>query len=168
MTASINESFLASSHIRQITLRSRYKSFFVQNNSNSLSGRRVLLATIRDKGLCPCPRCLIPKKDFYLLGLLTDLSQRMSRARLYLRDKVSAACNAIYNLGSPIKGTLPEGHLRDMSLVPMFVSPFEFLDMHARASLTVSLHRMQLQITSDHWVVMSTACSLLISFMNLN
>ena len=130
MMASIGESFLVYSHIQQITLRSRCKSFYVRNNSNSLSGCRVLLATIRDKGHCPCPRCLIPKKDFHLLGLLTDLSQRMSRARLYIRDKVSAAHTAIYNIGSPIKGTLPEGHLRDMSLVPTFVSPFEFLDMY--------------------------------------
>ncbi|KIM61037.1 hypothetical protein SCLCIDRAFT_26188 [Scleroderma citrinum Foug A] len=98
----------------------RYKSFFVQNNSNSLGAHRVLLATIQDKGHFPCPRCLIPKKDFHLLGFLTDLSQRMSRARLYIHDKVSAARNAIYNLGSPIKGTLPEGHLKDTSLVPTF------------------------------------------------
>ena len=130
MTASISESFPASSHIQQITLRSRCKSFYMRDNFNSLSGCRVLVATIRDKGYCPCLWCLIPKKDFHLLGLLTDLSQRMSRAWSYIHDKVSAARTAIYNLGSPIKGTLPEGHLKDTSLVPTFVSLFEFLDMH--------------------------------------
>ena len=90
----------------------------------------MLLATIRDKGHCPCPRCLIPKEDFDLLGLVTDLSQRISRARSYIRDKVIAAHNAIYNIGSPIKGALPEGYLKDMSLVPTFVSPFGILDMY--------------------------------------
>ncbi|KIJ58627.1 hypothetical protein HYDPIDRAFT_49315, partial [Hydnomerulius pinastri MD-312] len=37
---------------------------------------KVLLATIRDKGNCPCPRCVIPKTDFGRLGLLSDASAR--------------------------------------------------------------------------------------------
>lgn len=129
MMASIGKSSPASLHIQQITLRSRCKPFYVWNNSNLLSGCRVLLAVIQDKGHCPCPRCLILKTDFHLLGLLTDMSQRVSRAWSYICDKVSAAHTAIYNLGLLIKGSLPEGHLKDMSLVPTFVSPFEFLNM---------------------------------------
>lgn len=33
----------------------------------------MILATLRDKGNCPCPRCLIPKLNFHRLGFLTDL-----------------------------------------------------------------------------------------------
>jgi hypothetical protein len=44
---------------------------------------RVLLATIRDKGYCPCPRCLIPKKSFDKMGLIHDLRARISTARTY-------------------------------------------------------------------------------------
>ncbi|KIK13409.1 hypothetical protein PISMIDRAFT_67086, partial [Pisolithus microcarpus 441] len=35
---------------------------------------KVLLTTIRDKGKCPCPHCLIPKGNFYRVGLLSDLT----------------------------------------------------------------------------------------------
>ena len=35
----------------------------------------VLLATIRNKGLFPCPHCLIPKAKFELLGQVRDLAQ---------------------------------------------------------------------------------------------
>ena len=83
---------------------------------------RVLLATIRDKGICPCPRCLIPRTEFHRLGLLSDMSHRTSQIHTYMWDKVAAARNAIYKLGSPIKGTVPEAHLKATSLVPTFVS----------------------------------------------
>jgi hypothetical protein len=98
-------------------------SIFVQNApEDSLSNCRVLLATIRDKGSCPCPRCLAPKIDFQHVGLLSDMSQRISKARSYLRDKVAAAWAAIYGTGAPIKGSVPEAHLKEKSLVPTFVS----------------------------------------------
>ncbi|KIK17394.1 hypothetical protein PISMIDRAFT_32062, partial [Pisolithus microcarpus 441] len=35
---------------------------------------KVLLATIRDKGECLCPRCLLPRGYFSRLGLLSDLA----------------------------------------------------------------------------------------------
>ncbi|KAG2744407.1 hypothetical protein P692DRAFT_201656837, partial [Suillus brevipes Sb2] len=34
---------------------------------------KVLIATIKDMGSCPCPRCLIPKSSFDLLGLCRDM-----------------------------------------------------------------------------------------------
>jgi hypothetical protein len=34
---------------------------------------RVLIATIRDMGLCPCPRCTIKKEDIGALGTTTDM-----------------------------------------------------------------------------------------------
>ncbi|KAI6105955.1 hypothetical protein EDD16DRAFT_1491607 [Pisolithus croceorrhizus] len=40
-------------------------------NFNSFD--RIILATIHDKGLCPCPRCCIPKSSFHHLGFASDL-----------------------------------------------------------------------------------------------
>ena len=33
---------------------------------------RALLATIRDKGLCPCPWCLVPKSKLDQTGMKRD------------------------------------------------------------------------------------------------
>ena len=52
------------------------------------------------------------------------MSQRILKVRSYLRDKVAAAWAAIYNAGAPIKGSVPEAHLKGKSLVPTFVSGF--------------------------------------------
>ena len=82
---------------------------------------RVLLATIRDKGHCPCPRCLIPKSNLHHTGFLKDLAARFSLARTYLVDKVKLAQQAIYVLGQPLKGTTAETILKDESLVLMLV-----------------------------------------------
>ena len=85
-------------------------------------GSRVLLATIRDKGLCPCPRCMIPKSKFLQVGWWNDIKARVSQARTYMQDKVVAARHAIYRLGVPIKGVTVEHLLKDYSLVPTLVS----------------------------------------------
>ena len=82
---------------------------------------RVLLATIWDKGCCPCPRCLIPKSNLHCTGFLKDLAVRFSLARTYLVDKVKLAQQAIYMLGQPLKGTTAETILKDKFLVPTLV-----------------------------------------------
>ena len=93
-------------------------------------GCRALLATIRDKGRCLCPHCLTPKIEFHFLGLLADASQRAFKICTYFHEKVTTACNAIYNLGSPIKGTIPEAYLKYMSLVPTCIGQLESIVMH--------------------------------------
>ncbi|KIO10576.1 hypothetical protein M404DRAFT_129392, partial [Pisolithus tinctorius Marx 270] len=93
---------------------------------------KIILVTIHDKGLCPCPRCFLPKSSFIRLRFASDLKRRLSHTRAYLRDKVCAARRAIYNLGNPIKGTTVERILKDYSLVPTLntfaerLSPFGF------------------------------------------
>ncbi|KAG8698606.1 hypothetical protein FRC12_008574 [Ceratobasidium sp. 428] len=42
---------------------------------------RVLLATIRDKGKCPCPRCLVPMDLVHKMGTRSDMHMRMKKAR---------------------------------------------------------------------------------------
>lgn len=82
---------------------------------------RVLLATIRDKGLCPCPRCLIPKVKIDLMGQVRDLAQRISHARNILYDVVQTARGFIYQLAIPINGTAVEQLLKPTSSVPTVV-----------------------------------------------
>lgn len=59
---------------------------------------------------------------FNRIGFLRDISQRMNRLRKYFTEKVSKARNMIYTRGAPIKGSLVESLLKDVSLVPTVVS----------------------------------------------
>ncbi|TFK58999.1 hypothetical protein BDN72DRAFT_781342 [Pluteus cervinus] len=81
---------------------------------------KVLLATIRDKGLCPCPRCLVSKAKTDQLGTRRDTATRMNQLRTYLADKVSRARKAIYQLANPITGKAVEDDLKATSAVPTF------------------------------------------------
>jgi hypothetical protein len=83
---------------------------------------RVLLATIRNKGLCPCPRCLIPKTKIDLLGQVRDHAQRINEARSILYDGVQTARRFIYQLANPINGTAVDQLLKPTSSVPTVVS----------------------------------------------
>ena len=91
-------------------------------------GSRVLLATIRDKGYCPCPWCIIPKSKFWQVGWWNDIKARVSQAHTYMQDKIVVARDAIYQLGAPIKGVTVERLLKDCSLVPTLVSPSGVLE----------------------------------------
>ncbi|KAF7371414.1 hypothetical protein MSAN_00778200 [Mycena sanguinolenta] len=79
---------------------------------------KVLLATIRDGGICPCPRCLTPKSQLHLMGLVRDITARVSKARQYLADKIRTARRFIYQLGVAIGSTRVEDLLKETSSVP--------------------------------------------------
>lgn len=81
---------------------------------------RVLLATIWDKGLCPCPRCLTPKAKFDLMGRHNDSGPRKT-LRTYMHNLVTRACSFIYDKAIPIMGVAVEETLKPMSLVPTLV-----------------------------------------------
>jgi len=82
---------------------------------------RVLLATLRNKGLCPCPRCLIPKVKIDLMGQIRDLAQRISNPRNIIYDVVQTARSFIYQLGIPINGSAVAQLLKPTSSVPTVV-----------------------------------------------
>ena len=88
----------------------------------SKSDFRVLLATIRDKGLAPCPRCLVPKSKLDKLGLVHDMTIRVKQFRQYMTNKVEAARRAIYDFAKPITGVDVERYLKEFSGVPTKVS----------------------------------------------
>lgn len=87
---------------------------------------RVQLATIRDNGLCPCPRCLMPKTRLDRTGWVLDSMFRIREARQYLHTKVQVARNFVYQLGHSVAGTRVDGLLKSTSSVPTIVSDLPF------------------------------------------
>src|ERR1700761_3822096 len=83
---------------------------------------RVLLATIRDNGDCPCPRCLTPKSKLHLMGFARDIAFRANHLRKYFRGKIEAARRAIYVHGFGIRSKKVEDLLKDTSAVPTIAS----------------------------------------------
>ena len=88
------------------------------------SSFRVLLATVRDNGLCPCPRCLMLKMKLDQMGNCWDISFRVREVRWYLSDAVQQARKVIYQLGHAVAGTGVNGMLKSTSSVPVVVSTF--------------------------------------------
>lgn len=83
---------------------------------------RVLLATVRNRGNCPCPRCLVPKVDLRKVGQVRDLQNRVSNARHYVGDLICLARDFIYKLGRNVASTAVERLLFSHSWVPTMVS----------------------------------------------
>jgi hypothetical protein len=85
---------------------------------------RILIATIRNLGSCPCPRCCIPMSRVPNLGMVLDMKQRSTLARVDDNRRirlVRAARNIIYNLNKPVYGSAVDALLKGESLVPTSV-----------------------------------------------
>jgi hypothetical protein len=88
---------------------------------------RVLLASIRDKGCRPCPRCLVFKQEIKNLGLPKDRQQRVQFARvdnLQRLNKISSARRIIYEDNYLVNSAAVERILKEESLVPTSVRFF--------------------------------------------
>ncbi|KAJ3967322.1 hypothetical protein EV361DRAFT_871713 [Lentinula raphanica] len=79
---------------------------------------KVLLATIRDLGSCPCPRCLCPKASLDQMGTRQDRTLRTNNLRTFLMGKVKAAREYIYRKGFGIRSARVESLLKATSSVP--------------------------------------------------
>ena len=91
---------------------------------------RILLASIRNLGRCPCPRCLIPMDRVRNMGMPRDMTQRKSKSLVRIdnvqrRSRVEAAREAIYVKNSAIDGVAVQNLLKEDSLVPTAVSIFQ-------------------------------------------
>lgn len=102
---------------------------------------RVLLATIRDQGLCPCPRCTVPKSLLDRLATKSDLKSRVNDIRVYLRQRILDARTFIYKMALPITGVAVENILKPTSLVPTMVRKDRF---HSHLFLISSQNRIHL------------------------
>jgi hypothetical protein len=73
-------------------------------------------------GRCPCPRCLTPKSSFGLLGLVTDMRNRLANLRSYALTRVMKARDFIYQAGNTVDGVKVEDALGEGSWVPVLVT----------------------------------------------
>ncbi|KAG2055077.1 hypothetical protein BDR06DRAFT_882917, partial [Suillus hirtellus] len=65
---------------------------------------KVLIATIKDMGSCPCPHCLTPKSMFTSLGLLKDMWSQISNLQVYVTTNIVRAREFIYQGGNTVDG----------------------------------------------------------------
>ena len=85
---------------------------------------RVILATIRNLGGCPCPQCLIPKERIPELGTVNDQKRRETMERVVtgeLEFDILLARDQIYKKGKGVKSAGVERILAPKSLVPIHV-----------------------------------------------
>jgi len=151
------------SHIQRIIQKSKLCTLAIF--TNWLSSNRILLVTIRDNGLCPCPRCYVPKSEFAYLGINSDIMARLSKARDYLQDKIRSASHAIYQHGEAIKSAAVEGILKECSLVPTLVSEIHQLCLYLMLNQTP---RILLLSTFHRLALIYSKLLLWIFCMNLN
>ncbi|KDQ32506.1 hypothetical protein PLEOSDRAFT_1012017, partial [Pleurotus ostreatus PC15] len=79
---------------------------------------KVLIATIRDKGMCPCPRCLVSKAALDKMGLRRDRTMRETLRRIPM-NLVERARNFIYRTALPIGGAAVNNLLKASSSIPV-------------------------------------------------
>lgn len=95
-------------------------------NTTHSKGYRVLVATIRDMGRCPCPRCTVKKEDLHTLGTTSDTNSRVTKLRRdndTFRAIVEQARDNIYRSGFALHSEPGvERFLKEESLVPTLVS----------------------------------------------
>ena len=89
---------------------------------------RVLVATIRDQGRCPCVWCLVTTPQIPTLGTAEDRMLRQTQLRVESEERqqlVKDAREKLYREGYVITGDKVDGVLKDESLVPTLVCAFQ-------------------------------------------
>ena len=118
-------SFLGYLHTRRITQKSMSCFPFVHTTCTEVT--RTLVATIKDFGTCPCPRCFVTIDQISTLGQDDDRRRREESLRLddvNRRKSVHDARRSLYQEGYAISGDHVDGLLKEESRVPteVFVS----------------------------------------------
>lgn len=80
-------------------------------------------------GSCPCPRCLIPKASFDLLGLFQDMRNRVATLRTYCLEKIIRARGFIYHSGNTVNGSKVQATIGEGSWVPTVVSTLKTIPL---------------------------------------
>ena len=106
-----------------------------------MSGSRVLLATIRNLGGCPCPRCELTKDQISQVGTIPDDNRRTRLKRTNgtrLSWNIRVARDAIYQYGKTIKSKVVEDILFPLSYVPTSVNSPQSIRLYLLLVLTVT------------------------------
>ena len=117
---------------------------------------RILLASIRNLGQCPCPRCLVQLSSVDKLGMRSDMRQRTVNARqddIRRQSRVISARRLIYEKNHQVTSSAVEGLLKSESLVPTSVG----VDSLAlfRFNIETPLHRTRFRKGSPPWASIS-------------
>lgn len=111
---------------------------------------RTLLASIRNMGGCPCPRCLIPLHRVHNLGMPKDKKDRKIHARVdnvFRKVLIDSSRRSIYVNNRPVNSKLVESDLKEHSYVPIRVS--SLILWHDRDNSSINhLFRMPFQSVS--------------------
>ena len=104
--------------------------YLYHKSVTNTSCSRVLLASIRNLGACPCPRCEVKKVQIEQLGTIPDNQRRSNHMRsntTSLRNRIALCREAIYGRGKNIKSSIVEDFLSPLSYVP--TSVWKFINM---------------------------------------
>jgi hypothetical protein len=96
------------------------------NPSNAcFSTCRVLLASIKFLGNCPCPRCFIQKDQISALGTTVDRQRwnHMQEDNLVRQNMITTVCRWIFERGRSLTGPVLGRVLKRTSSVPTVVCP---------------------------------------------
>ena len=126
-----------------------------------------MIATIRDYGLYPCPRCLIPKEDIFKIGREEDQCIREELRRVDTdewQSQVTQARKNLYEKGYALTSEHVDGILKESSLVPTKVrrpSPLHF----PLFSICTRMHFHRVYLSLG---LTSPGCSRLTCYMNMS
>ncbi|RDB29792.1 hypothetical protein Hypma_014062 [Hypsizygus marmoreus] len=82
---------------------------------------KTLMASIRQNGLCPCPRCKIPMAQAHLVGTKKDRKARLNSMRiddLKRQSAISRSRDAVASKNYAVNSAYVEHQLKAESLVP--------------------------------------------------
>jgi hypothetical protein len=102
--------------------------------------KRVLLATVRDKGICPCPRCLVPMTLIHRMGTRADVQMRtdtLRRDNLHRQKLIKRARFLIYNDNKAVNNDEVEELLQPKSFVPTEVSFRYFISVMSMVNIPI-------------------------------
>ena len=132
-----------------------------------LKNHRMLIATIKDFGARPCPRCLVSVDQICAVGREDDwkwCKESCCQDNAEWGKKVDNAHKSLYDNGYAITGDHIDGLLKDESLVPTKV----FMSVFACSWSQCHSYRMHSQWSSRRLASISTWCWLLTSYMRWN
>ncbi|KAH7917271.1 hypothetical protein BV22DRAFT_1026716, partial [Leucogyrophana mollusca] len=114
---------------------------------------KILIATVRNRGICPCPRCLIPMTRVADMGKERDMLQRSLLARVddgARQAKITTSRRLIYEKNYAVNTPKVEELLKPESLVPTlnaFTEKLSRFGLNIFAILVVDLlHEFELGV----------------------
>ncbi|KZP09584.1 hypothetical protein FIBSPDRAFT_759740, partial [Athelia psychrophila] len=114
---------------------------------------KILIASIRDKGQCPCPRCLTPFSEVEKMGTPEDTERRLQLTRVADEDhrsKIKRARDLIFKKNHAVSSDEVENLLQPTSLTPTdnaFSKRLAQFNFHIFRALLVDLmHEFELGV----------------------